>query len=384
MNIGFDAKRAYHNNTGLGYYSRTLIQLLSGYFPEHQYYLFNPRPGSAYEFPGSNIHEVNPKGFPSTLFRSAWRSSWVTKDLKELKIDLYHGLSHEIPIGVPNTGVKSIVTIHDLIHERFPHQYNPIDVKIYTQKYRYACRHADKIIAISEQTKQDIIDFYKTPPDKIEVCYQSCSPLFAQMASNEVKDSIRKKYQLPEQFFLSVGTINERKNLLNVCKAMFLLRNDLDIPLVVIGRGSGNYYKNVKDFIVQNGLEKKIIFLSETDASKKDNTYLITEDMPVIYQLAIAMLYPSFFEGFGAPVMEALWSQLPVITSNVSCLPEVGGDAAYYVNPNSAEEIATGMKRIYEDRELAESMRKKGIQYAQHFTPDKYVNSVMNVYKSVW
>lgn len=384
MNIGFDAKRAYHNNTGLGYYSRTLIQLLSGYFPEHQYYLFNPRPGSAYQFPGNNIHEINPSRFPSTLFRSAWRSSWVTRDLKDLKIDLYHGLSHEIPVGIPKTGVKSIVTIHDLIHERFPHQYNPIDVKIYTQKYRYACKHADKVIAISEQTKKDIIEFYKTPAEKIEVCYQSCSPLFGQMASSQEKERIRRKYQLPEQFFLSVGTINERKNLLNVCKAMFLLRNDLDIPLIVIGRGSGNYYKKVKDYIIQNGLEKKIVFLSETASARNDNSYLITEDMPAIYQLAIAMLYPSFFEGFGAPVMEALWSQLPVITSNVSCLPEVGGDAAYYVNPNSAQEIATGMKRIYEDESLAESMKKKGIQYAQHFTPEKYVNSVMNVYKSIW
>jgi glycosyltransferase involved in cell wall biosynthesis len=384
MNIAFDAKRAFHNNTGLGYYSRTLIQLLADYYPGHQYFLFNPKPSSRYHFDKANIKEVLPQGFPNTLFRSAWRSSWVTKDLTKHKIDLYHGPSHEIPVGIPKTGIRSVVTIHDLIHERFPHQYNKIDTKIYTQKYKYACKNADKIIAISEQTKQDIIDYYKTPADKIVVCYQSCSPLFAEQADEATKHRIAAKYDLPAQFFLSVGTINERKNLLNVCKAMFLLRNELDIPLVVIGKGTGAYYQQVMDFIRQNGLEQKIIFLSARPAAKTDKSYLITEDMPVIYQLATAMLYPSYFEGFGAPVMEALWSRLPVITSNVSCLPEVGGDAAFYVNPNSAEEMADAMKKINADKALAQSMIQKGIQHAQAFTPQKYVASVMDVYKSIW
>ena len=383
MNIGFDAKRAFHNNTGLGYYSRTLIRLLQDYYPDHAYYLFNPRPGSGYSFPGSNMHEILPSSLPAKLFRSAWRSSWVTRDLEKLKIDIYHGLSHEIPVGISKTPTRSVVTIHDLIHERFPNQYNPIDVRIYTQKYRYACRHADKIIAISQQTRQDIIDFYKTPPDKIVVCYQSCSPLFAIIAGETRRREISRLYNLPPAFFLSVGTINERKNMLNVCKALFLLRNEVNIPLVVIGRGSGSYYKKVKDFILQNGLEDKIIFLSEKPEARSTPGYLATEDLPVIYQLATAMIYPSFFEGFGAPIMEALWSELPVITSNVSCLPEVGGDAAYYVNPNSAEEIAEGMRRIQSDPELVQGMIAKGLLHAQDFTPQKYVDSVMNVYKSV-
>ncbi len=383
MRIGFDAKRAYHNNTGLGYYSRTLIQLLVDYYPENEYFLFNPKPSDKYAFRQPQITEILPSGFPATLFRSAWRSNWVTKDIKKLGIDLYHGLSHEIPVGIGKTGAKSVVTIHDLIHERYPQQYNPIDVKIYTYKYKHACKHADKIIAISEQTKQDIIDFYKIPPQKIDVCYQSCSPLFGETVTEAERRKIAHKYDLPSQFFLSVGTINERKNMLNVCKAMFLLRNEMDVPLVVIGRGSGKYYTKVKDFILQNGLEKKIIFLSEMPASRTDRTYLQTEDLPGIYQLATAMLYPSFFEGFGAPIMEALWSRLPVITSNVSCMPEVGGDAAWYVDPNSAEEIAEGMKKIYAEPELAASMQEKGWNYAQRFTPQKYVSSVMDVYKSI-
>src|SRR6478735_8899366 len=126
MNIGFDAKRAFHNQTGLGHYSRTLVQ-----------------------FNEENIHQILPSRFPATLFTAAWRSSWVKKDLKKLKIDLYHGLSHEIPIGIQKTNIRSVVTIHDLIHERYPEQYNPVDVKIYSKKFRYACQHADRIIATS-------------------------------------------------------------------------------------------------------------------------------------------------------------------------------------------------------------------------------------------
>jgi glycosyltransferase involved in cell wall biosynthesis len=383
MKIGFDAKRAFHNNTGLGFYSRTLIELLREHYPSNDYYLFNPKPSRKHHISGEHIHEILPTRFPSNLFRSAWRSSWVTKDIRKLGIDLYHGLSHEIPVGIKQSGAKSVVTIHDLIHERFPKQYNAIDLKIYTRKYKYACKHADKIIAISEQTKQDIIDFYKIEPEKIDVCLQSCSPVFSVQATPWEKADIAKKYNLPNEFFLSVGTINERKNLLNVCNALFLLRNDLNVPLVVIGRGKGEYYQKVKDLILQHNLEDRVIFLSEKPAAKTDPTWLATEDMPAIYQMSTAMIYPSFFEGFGAPVMEALWSRVPVITSNLSCLPEVGGDAAWYVNPASASEIADAMSGIYNDPALADTMRDKGWAHAQNFTPEKYVASIMNVYQSV-
>ncbi len=391
MNIGFDAKRAYHNGTGLGHYSRTLLHSLSEYYPEHQYYLFNPKSPGSFEVKarlndtvgqGNNIHEVLPSGFLSKIFSSVWRSSWVKKDLQKLKIDLYHGLSHEIPVGIQKTAIKSVVTIHDLIHERYPQQYNAIDVKIYNKKFRYACQHADKIIAISEQTKSDIVEFYKTPEEKITVCYQSCNPAFATIVSEEDKNKVRQQYGLPKKFFLSVGSIIERKNLLNICKAMFLLRNELDIPLVVIGDG-GKYKQQVKDYIKQNGIENRIIFLSEDQSAKSSKSFKSAVDFPTIYQLATAMIYPSFFEGFGIPVVEALWSRLPVITSNISCLPEAGGEGVYYVNPASAEEIAAGMKKIYSDKQFTETLVEKGWQHAQNFTPQKCAAFVMDVYKNI-
>jgi glycosyltransferase involved in cell wall biosynthesis len=380
MNIGFDAKRAYHNSTGLGHYSRTLITSLAESYPEHEYYLLNPKSSSKFHLPDlKNIHEILPVGIPS-VFSSAWRSSWVKKDLKKLHIDLYHGLSHEIPIGIQKTNIKSVVTIHDLIHERYPEQYNAIDVKIYHKKCRFACENANKIIAISNQTKQDIISYYQIPEDKISICYQSCNPIFSQKISGEEKKRIKKLYDLPEKYFLYVGSIIERKNLITICKALGILKNE--IPLVIIGEG-GKYKRKVKEYISNNNLEKRTIFLSEHLQTKQDD-FRSGRDFPAIYQSAIAMIYPSVFEGFGIPVQEALFSQLPVITSDRSSLPEAGGDAAYYVNPLHAEEMAEGMENIFNDDHLRETMKQKGLLHVQNFSQKKCCSTVMDVYKSVW
>ncbi len=382
MNIGFDAKRAYHNGTGLGHYSRTLIRSLAEYFPQHEYFLFNPRPSEIFVLDGRNVHEVLPSKLLHKTLSSVWRSTWIKNDMEKMEIDIYHGLSNEIPLDIHKKDIRSVVTIHDLIFERYPGQYSKIDVEIYKRKFIYACDHADKVIAISEQTKNDIMEFYRTPEEKIVVCYQSCNPAFAKTVDEKIREQIKEKYSLPDQYFLYVGSIIERKNLLGICKAIYLLRNDLKIPLVVIGDGT-KYKQQVKDFIMQNGLQQQVIFLSENSLAKVASSFLRAEDFPAIYQMAIAMIYPSFFEGFGIPVLEALWSRLPVITSNVSSLPEAGGDGAYYVNPINAEEIAEGMKRIYQDKGLAETLKEKGVHHAQSFTQQKCAADVIKVYEKL-
>jgi glycosyltransferase involved in cell wall biosynthesis len=275
-----------------------------------------------------------------------------------------------------------VVTIHDLIHERHPEQYNPIDVKIYHKKFLNACRHSDKIIAISEQTKKDIVELYGIPEGKVEVCLQSANPVFSEEASGEQKKQTRKKYQLPDQFFLYAGSIIERKNLLNICKAFYLLGDSWNIPLVVIGDG-GKYKQTVKEYINEKKLNNRIIFLSENQNFKNDPAIKDPRSFAVIYQMAMALIYPSYYEGFGMPLLEAMLSRTPVITSNVSCLPEVGGDAAYYVDPANPEEIANGIKKILEAPAIADEMRSKGIRYAERFAPQKYAAHMMNIYKEV-
>jgi len=383
MNIGFDAKRAYENSTGLGHYSRTLLKSLATFYPKENYYLYAPKITDKFVTePYSNIFPIKPTGFAADILKEKWRRKWVLNDLIKNDIDIYHGLSHQIPVNLQSTKIKSVVTIHDLIFERYPQQFNKINVQLFRKKFTYSCKHSDKIIAISEQTKKDIINFYKIPENKIEVCYQSCNNIYRNEVGEEEKKRIKKLYSLPEQFFLYVGSIIVRKNLLTVVKAIKNLKSTINIPLVVIGNGS-SYKQKVKKYIKQNNLDKDIIFLSENAIVNNLESFQSSADFPAIYQQAIAMIYPSTFEGFGIPVLEALCSKLPVITSNISCLPEAGGDAAYYVNPTSAEEITNAMEEIFNDKNLADSMAIKGLQYAQNFTQLKTAAAVMKVYTSL-
>jgi glycosyltransferase involved in cell wall biosynthesis len=232
-------------------------------------------------------------------------------------------------------------------------------------------------VAISKQTKDDVVEIYGIDPNKIDICYQSCDPVFAKIIDQKEKQLAREKYNLPPSFFLYVGSIIERKNLLNICKAYSLLPKNFNVPLVIIGDGKA--YKNeVKNYLQENDLSGQVIFLSETTPPGKDPKALAT-----IYQMALALVYPSFFEGFGIPVLEALWSRVPVITSNVSCLPETGGNAAYYVDPSSPEEIAEALQKLYADDGLREQMIAKGLEHAQNFTLEKCTNDLMAVYKNL-
>lgn len=382
MNIGFDAKRAFHNNTGLGNYSRTLIHSLHDFYPENEYFLFNPKKSKRYQILGQHLHEILPTFLFDKLFSSLWRSHRVIKNLKELNIDVYHGLSHEIPFGIEKTNIKSVVTIHDLIIFRHPKHYKKIDVRIHEKKIRYACENADHIIAISEQTKTDIINFFNIDEKKISVCYQSCDKKFEQKISEQEINLVKQKLGLPEQYFLYVGSITERKNLLSICKSMLLNKDELNIPLVVIGNGK-KYKEEVKLFLQQHHLSASVIFLSDNEIAKAMPEYISGDCFPAIYQAATALVYPSLFEGFGIPILEALWSETPVITSNTSCLPEAAGEGAYYVDPLNAEEIALGMTTITQNKSLANEMRKKGKLHAMNFTPEKCAASVMNIYKKL-
>jgi glycosyltransferase involved in cell wall biosynthesis len=376
MNIAFDAKRAYQNNTGLGNYSRTLISSLATYFSGNNYYLYAPKLTDMYNTQlFKNMQSVLPEKRLHRWFRSAWRSKYVVGQLVAKGIGIYHGLSHEIPFGIHKSGVKSVVTMHDLIFERYPGQYNPIDVQTYRRKAKYACEYADKVIAISEQTKQDIIHYYKTPAEKIDVVYQSCDESFGVLHPAERIQEMKQQYNLPPAYFLYVGSIIERKNLLGIMQAILQLKGEVDIPLVVLGGGS-SYKKKVKAFVAANGLTDRIIWLNE-------NTRLADADVPLLYQGAEALLYPSLFEGFGIPILEALWSRTPVITSAGSCFRETGGDAALYINPLRPDTIANAMKTVINDKALATTMREKGWIHAQLFTREKCAAGVMKVYESL-
>jgi glycosyltransferase involved in cell wall biosynthesis len=376
LNIAFDAKRAFQNTTGLGNYSRSLISALAVHFPEHHYFLFAPKQTALFDTaPFAGMDLVLPQRPLHRWFRGAWRSKYVVGDLQRHHIDLYHGLSHEIPFGIHRSGIRSVVTMHDLIFERYPEQYNPIDVQTYRRKARYACLHADKVVAISRQTREDLITYYDTDPAKIEVVYQSCDPAFAVTHPPEQLEAMRQLYGLPQQYLLYVGSVIERKNLLGIVKALHMLKGHIDTPLVVLGDGKG-YKKQVKAFIAAHKLDRQVIWLNE----QRRPAYA---DLPLLYQGAQAFLYPSIFEGFGIPILEALWSRTPVITSRGSCFAETAGDAAQYVDPLDSASIASAIRRVMDDAVLAQDMKEKGWTHAFRFTPGKCASAMMNVYNSL-
>lgn len=365
MNIGFDGKRATQNLTGLGNYSRYLIRLLTIFYPENKYLVYtlkNPSTGMAikdvvYKYPGKQ------------LFKSYWRSKSVVNDLIRDKIDLFHGLSNEIPFGLKSAGIASVVSIHDLIFIRYPQYYSFIDRAIYRLKFRYAAQQADKIIAISEQTKNDLIQFLGVSEESIEVIYQDCDPMFHQIVSPSLKAEIKERYTLPDKYILNVGTIEERKNLMLIVKA---LAEVADIHLVVVGRET-SYSQKVRQFIKENKLHERVHFL-------KNVSYL---DLPAIYQQAVLFIYPSRFEGFGIPVVEALHSGVPVIAAKGSCLEEAGGPDSIYVDPDDELEMAVQIKNVLDNDEKRIKMVSAGREYLNKFDSKRISGQLMQLYQNV-
>lgn len=370
MKIGFDAKRAFNNVAGLGNFSRNCISALVGQFPNNQYYLFNPgNRKPLFIAPESSI-ELKPENFWWKSLRFMWRSIQISKLAKEVKLDVYHGLSHELPVGIEKAGVKLVVTMHDLIFLRYPEYYRKIDRKIYDQKFRHACRKAHRIHAISEQTKRDLISYFAVPEEKITVIYQSINPIFYQRAEKIQKERLRKKYQLPKKFLLSVGTVEPRKNLLGLLEGMIWSKTY--VPVVVIGKLT-DYHHKVQKFIEADLNRLQVYFLPRIQ----------DDELAVLYQMAEILVYPSLFEGFGLPVAEAQASGCPVITSNISSLPEAGGDAAWYVDPEKPEEIGKALKVLLADQTLRKSYIAKGKVNAQRFTPENFAAQIKELYNSV-
>ncbi|MDH5399732.1 MAG: glycosyltransferase family 4 protein, partial [Cyclobacteriaceae bacterium] len=322
MKIAYDAKRLFNNDTGLGNYSRTLAGNIAHVYPENSYYLYTPaikRKAGLDMFFKPPFHVRRPSEFS---IKSYWRSRGVVNDIINDKIDIYHGLSHEIPFGLDKTKVKTVVTIHDLIYKLYPNQYTRVDRYIYDRKIKYGIEHADLIIAASESTKADLIREYNADPNKTEVLYQGIDPIFYKTYSKDEIDEIGNTNHLPAQYILYVGSVIERKKLLTLLRAFERIKGLTKHHLLVVGHGRA-YKEKAVAFVNRHGLEDRVKFCSDVNFN----------DLPVIYKKADAFVYPSEYEGFGIPILEAISQGTPVITGNKSSLPEVGGKAALYCDP---------------------------------------------------
>jgi glycosyltransferase involved in cell wall biosynthesis len=277
-------------------------------------------------------------------------------DLNRHRINLFHGLAHEIPNAVTSLNIPKIVTICDVVYKHFPQSY-PASTRIKKdQAISKACTNADGIIAISASTKQDLINFFSIDPNRISVIHPSCDERFRKRYSSFSIDHVKKRYGLPDSYILYVGSVTERKNILVACRALRRIPEKDRSPLVVVGKQSG-YSETVVNYIAKHHLDQWVTFAQVTS----------NDDLPLVYQGAELFIYPSLYEGFGIPVLEALCCGLPVITSNVSSLPEAAGTDSQLIDPSDPDAIASAIARVLTDKELSAKMITAGYAHSHRF-----------------
>jgi len=374
INIAFDAKRFFQNSTGLGNYSRTLIINLNKYHSRlFNLFLFSP-------VSSKNSASLSEKYSITTVYplwyqRFFWRIFGVPKDCKKHLIHIYHGLSNELPIELgKDPNIKWVVTIHDIAFLYYKMDYSFFDRFIHFQKIKYSCQKADVVIAVSEYTKIDICKNLNLPPEKVEVVYQTVQDNFKKIYSKAEFQQVVNLYQLPNRYFLSVGSITARKNLLSALKAWKGLPTEYQWPFLIIGKPNRKYFKEIKAELnlFKEIYSDKIIFKNVTN-----------DHLPIIYQNAEIFIYPSYFEGFGIPVLEALYSGTPVITSKTTSLPEVGGPGAYLVDPANYEEIKEGILFFMQNSEQREHAVNKGFEHIKNFDAQMVTDKLERVYQSL-
>ena len=366
--IGYDAKRIVRNGTGLGSYGRTLVNDLAPIMPDTTLRLYAPDAGRddlrCQVQSRENVRFCYPRHLRFRLQRDWWRMKGVVKDLRRDGVELYHGLSGELPEGLSAAGIPGVVTVHDLIFLRHPEFYPALDAFFYKLKFRKMLREATRIIAISACTKRDILYYGDFPEDRIDLVYQSCSTRFSQPVSPSLLVEARRKYRLPQRYVLNVGTVEVRKNILLGIRAMAKLPADLH--LVIVGRQT-KYQKQLDAEIRKLGLGNRMHFLQGVP-----NTLL-----PAVYRQAEAFIYPSRYEGFGVPVIEAIQSGLPVVAATGSCLEEAGGPDSLYVDPDDADGAAAAVLSAMENRT---GMVERSRHYVRRFENQDVASQVLEVY----
>lgn len=373
MKIGFDAKRAVSNMTGLGNYSRLITEELACNYPDATLYLYTPELTAAQK---SNPRLTRLNSLPNVEFRlpfglgpmshgALWRSAGITRHFQADGLDLYHGLSNELPLNIGN--IPSVVTIHDLIYRRLPDSYAYLDRKLYNWKYGTSARKATRVIAISECTKRDLVELQGVDPEKIDVIYQGCDPQFQQVCDQAAIETAKAKYNITGKYLIQVGTIEKRKNLELSVRALAHL--PADVKLVAIGRDNG-YLPYIKHLAETHRVADRLRVIDGVPFA----------DLPALYQGAEAVLYPSRYEGFGIPVLEGLQSRRPVIAATGSCLEEAGGQAAWYVGPDDVDEMATILKSILDGSADTTGRIGLGLQWAARFNTSNMASQIMETY----
>ncbi len=364
MHIAFDAKRLFNNHTGLGNYSRTLVSNFKENYHEEKVTLFATETANSRYYSEFKSYEIVQPGLTP---KALWRSYSISKDINELRPDIYHGLSNEIPFSASKIKATKIVTIHDLFFLKYPHDFSKIDRWLYKRKTVFSCDNADHIIAISEATKADLINYLNIKEEKISVVYQSCASLFQNNETSSTSDI----YDLPSKYFLYVGTLNKRKNIQQLLRAIAKIPKKIRIPVVVVGGGTKSFMKSLMAQIESLGISNDVVFLGSVD----------NQSLKQIYHGAVCTVLTSFYEGFGIPIIESLFSQTPVIVSNVSALPEAAGDCGVQIDPSNVNELVHALELFIVDTQIKNQFQLNMDRHLKQFSAKATADRLHSTYQ---
>jgi glycosyltransferase involved in cell wall biosynthesis len=367
LKIGIDARKL--RDYGIGTYIRNLLRHLSRIDSRTEYVLFcRGADCAAAEELGENFRAV-PEAAPPY---SAIEQLRIPMHLRREGIDLFHAPHYVLP---PLTPCKSVVTIHDCIHLRFP-QYLPnrLAYAYARSSLWFATHRSNRVLTVSEASKRDILRYFHVPEGKIDVIYNAIDERFGEPPSPEEIERVRDRYQLNAPYVLYAGNIKPHKNLERLIEAFHMLRRgDLEhVKMLIIGDEISKY-ATLRRAVHKYKLHKHVRFFG----------FVPDKTLAVLYRLARAFVFPSLYEGFGLPPLEAMASGTPVITSNISSLPEVVGDAAILIDPYDASAIADAMRRILLDSDLREDLRQRGLRRVSEFSWERSVRRVREIYEEV-
>ncbi len=372
MRIAIDLSPAVHQKAGLGRYARTLAEHLTALDRANEYVAFaygrvapDALPPSLRALPSVNVPlDVHPWRM------GVWLGHALGLSLDRVlpRVDLFHATEHLLP---PLKNVRTVFTLHDLIFQFFPEFHLPLNRWFLQNAMPHFLRRADAIIAVSECTKRDAVRFYGVPPEKITVIYEGVNPALCPVADPATIAAARARYARNQPFLLFLGTIEPRKNIPVLVDALGALRaRGLPLRLLVAGR-KGWLCQGVFEHVRQAGMESEVDFLDHVPDA----------DLPALFAACEAFVFPSLYEGFGLPPLEAMACGAPVVCSNTSSLPEVVGDAALCVDPREVGEIAAAVERVIGDARLREELRAKGLAQAARFSWERAARETLQVYE---
>jgi len=368
LRIAIDARKL--RDHGIGTYVRNLLRHLSRIDQTTEYVvLCREWDREIVDAFGENFRPV-PESSPGYSVRE---QITVPRDLRRERANLFHAPHYVLPTLTP---CKSVVTIHDCIHLRFP-QYLPSRLGYaYARSSLWMATHrSSRIMTVSEASKRDILEYYNVPRTKIDVIYNGIDERFGETPPEDDVAGVRERYQLNDPFVLYVGTIKPHKNLERLIEAFHLLRRSSDfeqVKLVIIG-DEITKYAALRHAVHRHKLHKHVRFFG----------FVPQRTLAIFYRLAAVFVFPSLYEGFGLPPLEAMASGAPVITSNVSSLPEVVGDAALLIDPLQPAEIADAIARVLTDKTLRDDLCRRGLERAQHYSWERSIRRVHEIYREV-